>query len=84
MARLLPGLADMVGVGDSALRPLQTVGDLLHVMLDALRCPSEALRSLIVAPGMGGQNPHEKELLDLKAPQNGEEALIEAYNTQVQ
>lgn len=63
---------------------MKTIGHLLRVMLDALRHVSEDVRSLIVSSGSGGQNPHEKQLLDLKAPQNGEQALIEAYNAQVQ
>lgn len=83
MALILPPPAVAVSADEPAKHTVQSIGDLLRVMMDALRYLTDDVRGLIISPGAGGQNPHEKQLLDLKAPQNGEQALIEAYNAQV-
>lgn len=84
MALLLPSPTGAVSADGLRKHAVHSIGDLLRVMMDALRHPNDDVRGVIISPGTGGQNPHEKQLVDLKAPQNGEQALIEAYNAQVQ
>jgi hypothetical protein len=60
-----------------------TVGDLLRAMLDALRNPSEAWFTLLVAKGSCGQKPKEELAPDLKGAQKKEVALLEAFHAQV-
>lgn len=59
------------------------MGDLLRAMLDALRSPSDAWFTLLVARGACGQRPKEELAPDLKGSQIKESALLAAFHAQV-
>lgn len=78
----MPSSAGTSCASTSTNRAVETLGDLLRVMMDALRQPNQAIREIIISQ-TSGQNPREKQLVDLKAPMDGEEALLEAFHAQV-
>lgn len=60
-----------------------TIGDLLRAMMDALRSPSQAWFTLLVAKGASGQKPKEEQAPELKGAQIKESALMTAFHAQV-